>query len=95
MPAYGTQINDFSGLLDDYNQMLATLDDLQFQLEAAEEALQETNVRMLSAAEAQYGSDSSEYEAAGGTRKSDRKRPPRKGSGGGAGSGGVSGGSRN
>jgi hypothetical protein len=83
LPAYTTQINNFSSLLDNYNQMLATLDDLQNSLEAAEEALQETNRRMLSAAEGQYGPDSSEYEAAGGTRKSDRKRPTRKGPGGG------------
>ena len=82
LPAYTTQINTFSGLLDNYNQMLATLDELLNTLEAAEEALQETNRRMLSAGEAQYGPDSNEYEQAGGTRKSDRKRPKPKGSGG-------------
>jgi len=82
LAAYTTQITNFSTLLDSYNGMLATLDDLQNSLEAAEEALNETNRRMLSAAEARYGPDSSEYEQAGGTRKSERKRPTRKGSGG-------------
>lgn len=33
---------------------------------------------MLSAAKAHYGPDSSQYEQAGGTRQSDRKRPTRK-----------------
>ena len=82
LPAYSTQINNFSTLLDNYNGMLATLDDLQNSLEAAEEALNETNRRMLSATEAHYGPDSSEYEQAGGTRKSERKRPTKKGTGG-------------
>jgi hypothetical protein len=35
--------------------------------------------RMLSAVEAQYGSDSSEYEQAGGTRQSERRRSSKKG----------------
>lgn len=75
---YGTQISEFSGTLDRYNQMVAALDDLQNQLDGAEAKLNETNKRMLSAAEAHYGPDSSEYEQAGGTRLSDRKRPARK-----------------
>jgi hypothetical protein len=37
--------------------------------------LRTTNARMLSASEAHYGPDSSQYELAGGTRQSERKRP--------------------
>src|SRR5258706_3643695 len=78
IPAYTTQINDFTAKLDHYNQMVSTLDDLQNQLEAAEASLRETNVRMLTAAEAHYGTDSSQYEQTGGKRMSERKRAARK-----------------
>lgn len=78
LPAYSTEIDAFSAKLDSYNQMVSTLDDLQNQLDTAEGKLHETNRRMLSAAEAHYGPDSSEYEQAGGTRTSDRKRPTKK-----------------
>jgi hypothetical protein len=78
LAAYTAQINDFSRQLDNYNQMVATLDDMQNQLNASEFVLRETNKRMLSAAEAHYGPNSSQYEQAGGTRQSDRKRSARK-----------------
>jgi len=78
LAAYTTQINEFSTQLDSYNQMLATLDDLRNQLDAGESSLQETNRRWLAAVEAHYGPDSSQYEQAGGTRRSDRKRPAKK-----------------
>ena len=78
LASYTAQINAFSTRLDNYNQMLASLDDLQNQVDAEEASLRETNKRMLSAAEAHYGPDSSQYEQAGGTRLSDRKRPTRK-----------------
>jgi hypothetical protein len=50
--------------------MLASLDDLQNQVDAEEASLRELNRRMLAAAEAHYGPDSSQYEQAGGTRQS-------------------------
>lgn len=78
LPAYSTEIGDFSSLLDTYNQMLSALDEFQNRVDAGEEHLNETNKRMLSAAEAHYGPDSSEYEQAGGTRLSERKRPKKK-----------------
>jgi hypothetical protein len=83
LAAYGTQISDFSTKLDTYNQTLSTLDDLQNGLDAAENDLRESNKRYLSATEAHYGPDSSEYEQAGGTRTSERKKPKAKASGGG------------
>ena len=75
---YATQISDFGKQLDDYNQMMATLDDFQNQVDASEAKLRETNKRMLAAAEGHFGPDSSQYEQAGGKRLSDRKRPTRK-----------------
>lgn len=75
---YEQEVNNFSTALDAYNQQLAALDDQQNALQTAESALNDKNRRMLSATEAQYGPDSSQYEQAGGTRSSDRKRTPRK-----------------
>jgi len=43
-----------------------------------EEELNQWNKRILSAGEASYGTDSSEYEMLGGTRSSDRQRSTRK-----------------
>ena len=78
LAAYTTQISEFSTKLNNYNQMVSALDDLQNQLDAAEASLRETTKRMLSAVEAHYGPDSSQYEQAGGTRQSDRKRTTKK-----------------
>ena len=79
LAGYEGDITAISGQLDDYNEKLSTLDQLQNDLETAEAALREKNTRILSAAEAHYGPDSSEYEQVGGTRRSDRKRPGPKG----------------
>lgn len=58
--------------------MLAAQNSLQNEIEADELNLRITSTRMLSAVEAQYGPDSSEYEQAGGKRRSERKRPTKK-----------------
>jgi hypothetical protein len=76
--SYTAQINAFSNKLNTYNQMIAALDDMQNQVDADEASLRETNKRMLAATEAHFGPDSSQYEQAGGTRQSERKRPTRK-----------------
>lgn len=76
---YEADINAMSAKLDSHNGMLSDVDRSQNELEAMEKALGEKNVRVLAATKAQYGSDSTQYEQAGGTRRSDRKRPtPRK-----------------
>ncbi|MGA9768352.1 MAG: hypothetical protein WBV94_04875 [Blastocatellia bacterium] len=78
LASYMAQINAFSAKLDTYNQMIAALDDMQNQVDDDETSLRELNKRMLSAAEAHFGPDSSQYEQAGGKRQSERKRPTRK-----------------
>jgi uncharacterized membrane protein YgcG len=88
---YEAKIDSVSGLLNTYNQKLAEIDQLQNDLQAAEAELNELNRRFLSAGEAQYGPDSSEYEMLGGTRKSERKKSTKK-SGGSRGSGSTGGG---
>lgn len=75
---YSAKINAFRTKLDKYNQMLASLDELQNEIDDDENDLRDANKRMLSAVEAHYGSNSSEYEQAGGTPTRDRKRPVRK-----------------
>ena len=77
--AYNNKITSAAGKLDAYNQALATADQLLNEFETEEAELNDMNRRYLSAAEAVFGPDSSEYEMVGGTRKSERKRPGRKG----------------
>ena len=78
LAAYSTKIKNFGERLDSYNQMLAAVDEMQNQIDADEDDLRDMNKRMLSAVEAHYGPDSSQYEQAGGTRLRDRKRAVRK-----------------
>jgi len=75
---YEQDVETHSAKLDGYNDTLSLLDRLQNELEEQEAALNEKNRRMLAAAGAHYGPDSNVYEAVGGTRTSDRKRPVRK-----------------
>lgn len=75
LTTYEQEVTTFSTSLDNYNGMLAALDEKQNSLETAEDSLRDKNKRILSAVEAQFGADSSEYEQAGGTRQSERKRP--------------------
>lgn len=79
---YEQEVESFSASLDKYNDTLALLDRLQNEIEEREAALNEKNKRMLAATGALYGPNSSEYEAVGGTRSSERKRPSKKKSGG-------------
>jgi predicted nucleic acid-binding Zn-ribbon protein len=78
LAGYEQEIDNFSNNLAAYNQQLAALDDQQNALEAGEDALRDKSKRMLSAAEAQFGSNSTQYEQAGGTRTDERKRTARK-----------------
>jgi len=76
---YTAKIDSVSAKLDAYNQMIAELDRLQNELKQEEAELNDLNRRFLSAGEAVYGPDSSEYEMLGGTRKSERKKPKKTG----------------
>jgi hypothetical protein len=74
---YGADVTALTAKLDDYNGLLAAIDEAQNDLEAMESALRDKNARILSAVEARFGSDSNEYEMVGGTRRSERKKPVR------------------
>jgi uncharacterized protein YPO0396 len=74
---YEHDIEAFSAQLEQYNDTLSLLDRQQNDLDDGEARIKDKNRRMLAATEAQYGPDSNEYEAVGGTRESDRKRSTR------------------
>jgi DNA repair ATPase RecN len=65
-------------LLEDYNTTLSALDALATQVKAAERALQDRTEQMLLGVGAKFGKTSTEYKQAGGTIKSERKRPARR-----------------
>jgi hypothetical protein len=75
---YEGAITDLRGFRDLYNEKVSELDTMQNQFASKEDTVADFNQRILSAVAARYGTDSSEYEAVGGTRKSERKKPTRK-----------------
>ena len=79
LASYEADVNAFDTRLETYHERLSSLDELQNELDDSENDLREKNRRILSAIEANYGPDSSEYEQVGGTRTSDRKRPASRG----------------
>ncbi|MGC1376685.1 MAG: hypothetical protein WA821_10690 [Anaerolineales bacterium] len=60
------------------NTLLSQVDAATNDLRAAEKELRSLSERMLTGVASKYGKDSNEYEMAGGTRKSEIKRSPRK-----------------
>ena len=64
--------------LEDYNMALAAADDKLNDFEATDKAVQAFNKKVLPAIGLKYGTDSSEYEQAGGVRDSERKKPKSK-----------------
>mgnify|MGYP003612689099 CR=1 FL=1 len=72
---YEAEVTKFDQALKVYNTALSTLDDLYNECIAQETVLKEWNERILNGVGFKYGKDSSQYEMAGGTRKSERKKP--------------------
>ena len=71
-------IGDAETKLNEYNTKLSELDDYLNALVALEKSVTDWSERMLSGVATKFGKDSSEYEKAGGTRKSERKKMVRK-----------------
>lgn len=67
-------IADGRAKLNAYNQTLTLADQQGNDVGAAERAAKDYSTRMLAGIGATRGTDSNEYEMAGGTRKSERKR---------------------
>lgn len=76
--AYEQRVIAFAEKLSEYNRMLSVIDQMLNDLQREERELGTETARMLTGVGAHFGSDSSEYEQAGGKRKSERKRPTRK-----------------
>lgn len=75
---YEKRIAELRNQLDAYNTTLSTVDDLYNKVKLTEKELSEYSERVLIGVAAKYGKNSSQYEMAGGVKKSDRKRPTRK-----------------
>lgn len=71
--AFDTSVNDVQSKLEEYNQALAAVDQKYNLLIDAEKSLNDLSERMLAGVAARFGKNSSEYEQAGGVRKSERK----------------------
>ncbi|WP_339133305.1 MAG: hypothetical protein WGN25_12410 [Candidatus Electrothrix sp. GW3-4] len=74
LPAYEAEIAAAETILDEYNTLLALLDNKANELKAAEKKVNEWSSRMLAGVAGKFGKDSSEYEMAGGTRTSTVRR---------------------
>jgi hypothetical protein len=75
LAAFKTAIDEARTRQDTYNTLLSQADEARNLMKSAELKAGDFSKRMLAAVAAQYGLNSNEYEKAGGTRESERKRP--------------------
>ena len=78
LPIYLERIHDARTRLGNINEMAARLDSERMAFRGAEAAVGDMSSRMLKAVLARCGPDSEEYKLAGGTPRSERKRPARR-----------------
>jgi hypothetical protein len=77
LSAYAKVIHKCEERLKVYNSFLATLDGLRSELSIDMLVLRDFSERMLMGVGTKFGKNSPEYKKAGGTLKSERKRPKR------------------
>lgn len=75
--AFDKTLDDTQKALKVYNTLLSETDQAYNSFQSFEKFLADTSDRMLTGIATQYGKNSDEYEMAGGTRKSERRRKPR------------------
>ena len=75
--AYGQLLQETREALIVYNTLLSEIDRAYNGFQALEKSLADMTDRMLTGVATQFGKNSDEYEMAGGTRKSDRRRSQR------------------
>ncbi|MFM8850226.1 MAG: hypothetical protein ACKOE5_07510 [Cytophagales bacterium] len=75
MATYEAAVLDFRQRLDEYNMALSEADSKQNTASEAEKKLRDMSERMLMGVASKFGKDSDEYEKAGGTRKSEKRKP--------------------
>lgn len=77
LAAYKAVIEDARVKQAAYNTLLSQADEAKNVFETTEESAKDFSERILAAIAARYGRDSNEYEQAGGSRKSERRRAVR------------------
>lgn len=70
---YETEVTKMDTKLQAYNTALSTVDGLYNECVAQRDVLKDWNERVLTGVATKYGKNSSEYEMAGGVKKSERK----------------------
>jgi hypothetical protein len=71
---YEKEIEETAQALEDYNTILSIADEKLNIYNQKERSLMNLHERMLLGVAVKYGKDSNEYEKAGGTKKSDRRK---------------------
>lgn len=71
---YKTALTEAQTAMNTHNTAVAALDDADNTFKASEARLRDLNERMLAGVASKFGRDSSQYEQAGGTKKSERRR---------------------
>jgi hypothetical protein len=74
IPAYAATIQDTEQKIKAYNTAVAAISQLSSAAEQAEKDLSDLSERMLSIVAGRYGRKSDEYETAGGTKRTNRRR---------------------
>lgn len=77
-PDYQSAIDAVKNNVNDYNTELSKVDGMLNRLRDNEKLLRNWNERILNGVASKYGKDSSQYEEAGGIKKSERKKPIKK-----------------
>jgi len=75
LTVFGTSIIELADLESRYNTTVSSLDAQLTEIKVKEREIRDFRERILTAIAFIYGKDSDEYVAAGGIRKSERKRP--------------------
>ena len=71
---YAASINSFGTVLNQYNTTLSLVDDLYNRCQENLQQIRDYSDRLLAGIGSKYGKNSNEYEMAGGTRKSERRK---------------------
>ena len=75
---YQQSIDQVANVMEAYNTQLSLADSLNSSLKEKEKLLRSFTERMLTGVAAKFGKDSEQYQKAGGTKKSERKKTKRK-----------------
>ncbi len=71
---YEKEVTKLRQAVEEYNMLLSKVDDASNNVEAVEKQLATASENVLLGVKIKFGKDSSQYEMAGGTRLSDRRR---------------------